>query len=229
MARMRLAGLVSAVIAVCAAAPASAHFPQHVDATVVPNGTVSETSSAIPDTATSATVTVKPPAADAGDFFTGVATTIAKLGSKRERVLTCVSIYKALGDAFDDPQDPEKAQSSLRLLFLAACLELAFQDNPAAPARAVAAAACPVTPTTTPIRITHTSAGFAIHFRGKRTRPKRPALEVTCRRVGGALKITMRPRSRRRSLRSVAGPKLSIGFYNHGSAAVPMRTTFAVR
>lgn len=211
------------------ATPALAHWPQHVDATVQPNGTVSETSSTIPATATVATVTVKPPANQAGDFFTGVATQIAKMGSKRERVLTCVAIYKALGDAFDDPDKPENSSPTVRLLFMNACLELAFQDNPVAPARAVAAAACPVTTTTVPIKITRTSAGFTLRFRGKRTRPRHPALKVTCRRAGGALKITMRPRSHGRSLRSVAGPKLSIGFYNHGSIAVPMRTTFAVR
>lgn len=225
MARMRLAGLVSAVVTLCAAAPAAAHFPQHVDASVPVNGTVSETSSALPATAKSATITVKPTGGE--DLFGPMSTVMARMPTKGARLLYCVALYQAFGDQADDPIDQTRIGSELRALLLNACIELAVQNPPPPQARA-AAAACPVVPLNVPVKVSRTSAGYSVHVKGIAKRPGKSPLKVSCRHAGNALKIRLRPRSPGRTLRSVVGPELAIGFVNRGTAPLPIRTSFAV-
>jgi hypothetical protein len=64
---------------------------------------------------------------------------------------------------------------------------------------------------------------------GKVRKPDRRRLRVRCRRVNGTMQVKLRPRKRTRSLRSVVGRKLAIGFYNTGDKPVRMRTTFNVK
>ena len=224
---MRAAGLFVAALALTLAPPAAANFPQHVDATVQPNGTVSETSSTVPKTADSATITVEPKARDRYDFFTAVESVMATRATRKQRVLFCIGLYRDFVRNDEEEVDITVEEPALRLLFLAACLELALQ-NRAASAHA-AATSCPAVPISVPMKVSSTNGGYRITLDGTAKKPERRPLRVRCRRVGGAMKVKLRPRSRTRSLRSVVGRNLAIGFHNSADSPVRMRTTFNVR
>lgn len=225
---MRSACPLGAALALIIAVPAAANFPQGVDGKVQPNGTLTATSSTIPKSAKSATITVKPKADDRDDFFNTVESMLAATRSKRDRVLVCVGMYQGIVGLWGEEMSFAEAEPELGALFLRACLQVAFQNH-AANARA-AATPCPALPVSVPMRVSRTSAGYRIAVKGTAKKPRRRPLRVRCTRVDGAMKIRMRPRSRTRSLRSVVGRKLAIGFYNTGTRkAVRMRTTFAVR
>src|SRR5919107_3244460 len=99
---MRLACLLTAALVLTLAAPAAAKFPQHVDATVQPNGTVSETSSTVPKAADSAKITVDPDADDERAFFNDMFSTVAS--TKKARVLACVGLFAIFEDLEDDEE-----------------------------------------------------------------------------------------------------------------------------
>jgi len=224
---MRVACIVAAALAFALASPAAAKFPQHVDATVQPGGTVSETSSTVPKTAESATIAVTPEAEDRNPFLTGVRSMLAIVPSKRKRVLLCVGLYASFEHISSNDVDFIKESEELELLFLAACLELAFQ-NESTNARA-SATSCPAVPISAPMNVSRTSGRYRITVRGTAKKPTRRAVRVRCRRDAGTTRIKLRPRKRTRSLRSVVGRKLAIGFYNTSDKPVSMRTTFNVK
>ena len=215
---MRAACPLGAALALILAAPAAANYPQHVDA---------ETSSPLPKTAKSATITVKPKAGDADDFFDGVQSVLSATRSKKERLLVCIGMYQGVTGLWGEEMSFALEEPELGLLFLRACLQMAFQDQ-AANARA-AATPCPALRVGAPMRVSRTSAGYRIAVDGTARKPTRRPLRVRCTRVGGAMQIKLRPRSRSRSLRSVVGRKLAIGFYSASARRpVRMRTTFDV-
>lgn len=220
------ARVLATIVALVLAAPAAASFPQSVDATVPAGGTVRETSSALPPSAKSATITVDP--ASSGGLFDTLQVTLAAKVSRRQKVLYCVGMYRTLGEAFEGTDffgdDP-----SLQLLFLAACLEVALQDT-TPPAPRAASAGCPLSPTVTPIRVGRSGGRYTLRFRGTPRRARRGALVVRCKRSAGGMVLRMRPRSRKRSLRSVVGSKLALGLRNPDTdRSIAVRTTFAVR
>jgi len=226
---MRTRWVVAGILlALAVPAPASAHFPQSLDATAQPNGTVSETSSTLPGTAKQATVTVTPGAGQGDEFLNRVRTAFTVVPNRRLRQLFCVAI--ALAHAFIDfvQQDFQDGQAELRLLFLGACLELAAQQQDSRRARA-AASTCPATPLAVPAKITRVSGGWKLTVKGKVSKPRRPRLKISCRMVGTAMKIVVRPGKRGQSLRAATGGKLAIGFYNSGSKPVKLHTKFAVK
>src|SRR3954449_10676406 len=111
---MRLArpccALAVALALALVAAPASAHFPQAVDTNVSPGGGTSEvTSSALPPTAKSATITAKPSSAEDEEIFNRLTKTLSTSKSPKQRLLTCVGLYLALKQVAGDDETLEIA------------------------------------------------------------------------------------------------------------------------
>src|SRR4051812_41400266 len=119
---MRLArpccALAVAVALALAAAPASAHFPQAVDTNVSPGGGTSEvTSSALPPTAKSATITARPSSAGDEETFNSLTKMLSTSKSPKQRLLTCVGIYLTLKQIAEENETFEGADPSLQVLF----------------------------------------------------------------------------------------------------------------
>ena len=226
---MRVAPLLLvAALALTLAAPAAAEFPQHVDATAQPGGTVSETSSTVPKDAESAKIIVKPKAGDTNDFFTDVSSYLAKTPSRKQRVLFCVGFFKIFEDLEDDDEyNFSLTRDNFALLVLAACLQIALERQPTN--AGAAASSCPAVPASVPMNVSRSGGGYKITVEGKVKKPDRRRLRVQCRRVNGTMRVKVRPRKRSRSLRSAVGRQLAIGFYNTGDSPVQMRTTFNVK
>jgi hypothetical protein len=105
------------------------------------------------------------------------------------------------------------------------CLALAFSEPPASAGRAAASPPCGA-PVGVPIQISRSGSTYTVGAQGRTFKPRRPPLAVSCRRRGSALVISLRSRRRGRKLSGLLGPHLTIGFANHSSRAVHLRTTY---
>jgi hypothetical protein len=123
-------------------------------------------------------------------------------------------------------------------LGLQLCLYLVFTAQEKARAAAIAAPAAVAAPSanrcsmalvSVPIEVQRTSSGYAATFAGKTSKASSSPLKVTCRATGTGLDLKVRPASRHRKLRSLVGPKFSVGFSNAGGSPVRIRSTYTFR
>jgi hypothetical protein len=216
------------------AAPAAAHFPQSINSTLAPDGESIETSSPVPPTATSATITSSP--TDSGDAaaFNTIVKMLSATSSPKERLLTCLGLTLGLQQIYSDPGDEKYVlgDRSLQVLFMNACLQLAFGSLSAQSGTAAvpATASCPRTDFQTPMHVTRSGGKYQIVVTGKSTKPKkRSPLVTVCKRKGAGIQITLKPRLRKKKLVQVLGNKLSIGYLNPSNGkTLTVHTTFAV-
>jgi hypothetical protein len=192
------------------------------------NGTGEIATSDLPPTANEASVDVEP---TNGNVVVGLVFALAEQPDLHARLVTCISVFLASRSpkggsvnkyTLNDP--------SLAVLFLNACIELAVefsQPTGVAPA-ADAAAGCTAPVIATPIQITHVGGRYSATVGGKVSKPRRAPLLVSCRRHGRGFVLKVRPRARHRTLRQVVGRTLGLGFANHGTHAVGVRTSFSV-
>jgi hypothetical protein len=100
---------------------------------------------------------------------------------------------------------------------------------PAKDAANSASAACAQLDVAIDAQLTRSRSGYRAHVTGTVQRASvRSALAISCRRVGTALRLTIRPRRRGRTLKQVRVTKLSVALYNPTNASVAVRTTFTV-
>jgi hypothetical protein len=162
---------------------------------------------------------------------------LSTLPSKGAKFLHCLGFSLSPFPYPNQIEDFDEAASTLFLLFLNACLQIAFdldkQSAASAPAPfAVAAAPKPCSRLGMQIGITITKANgkFHMHVKGttKKWSGKAPAV-TTCQIKNKGVSLTLKPRLKGKTLRKAVGPKLGIGFVNHGSKPVTVKTTFAVK
>ncbi len=229
---VRVCCLVALALAL-GAAPASAHFPQSIDATVAPNGESIEASSPVPATATSATITSTPSSAEDETIFNNVTKVLASSNSPKDRLLSCIGMYLGLVQAYGTDSSYERSDPSLQLLFLNACLSIAFglqQQARTSALAGTAAAGCPRQDFRAPMKVTRRGGKYHLKVSGKSAKlKKRSPLVVVCKHKGTGVQITLKPRSRRKKLKQVLGSKLTIGYLNPANGnTLTIHTTFAV-
>ena len=206
----------------------AAGFPSSIDVSVPAGGGAQVTSPSLPPTATELTVTATPAAGTSTDEFDAVAKELAPLGSFKSRFLRCLEFY-TLYARIEISEDFSTSGQALAPLFLNACLEVAAQLS--APAKATGAAAgCPQTGRSIPIKITKTAGKYTLHVHGKPRVTRKLPLIVTCTRSGGGIQLDVRTRKPGLPLTRVVGPTLSIGYLSPSGSSSPavVHTAFAI-
>jgi hypothetical protein len=77
-----------------------------------------------------------------------------------------------------------------------------------------------------PVQISRSGSRYTISANTTVSRAKRAPLAVSCQAKGKGLVIKLRTRKRGRKLRSVVGPKFSIGYSNQSKHSVGVHATF---
>ena len=237
---MRVGGRVRVVVVLAVlavslvvAGSASGNFPQSISQTIPGGGESSATSSTLPPTAMSATITVKPSSSADNAVFSDLTEMLSATPTRGARVLTCVALYFLAKQFFGEDEDSELSDPSLQLLFLRACLQLAVnisqQQHGALASQA--SAACPQKRVAVGMRVTNSGGTYHLHVKGTTRRPKgRSPLVVSCRRLGAGLQISLHARARGTPLAQVVGPTLGIGLFNPPSGrSAHVSTTFSVQ
>lgn len=229
------------LLLVWTASPGHASFPQTARQTIAGPGMGSVTSSDIPPNTRSATFDVQPQ--DGGENFDDLVismanTTFPKLQKIKNRTVKAAVGCQVLSFALasiSTAMDPSVSGASAQKLFMRICLELAFESAknraPAARAgtlRGVSAQACRSLARTVRVSVRWTGGTFTA-TQAKVSKPKaRPPLVITCKPKGRGVRITLKPRSKKKKLRSIVGNQVGINFANATDAPVKIRTTISV-
>jgi hypothetical protein len=218
---------------------ASAHFPQSIDNTIPADGEGASTSSAIPSTARQGTIAAVPATAGDDAGFKALGLELSTLPTKGAKFIHCLGFSLSnipYTGSFDE--DASETAPTLFLLFLNACLQIAFDiDHQAAKAFTAAPSSTSATPKPcfrlgiqVAITITKANGKFTMHIKGttQKWSGKGPAV-VTCQVKNHGAFMTLKPRLKGKTLRKAVGPKMGIGVVNPGSKPVTVKTTFAVK
>jgi hypothetical protein len=194
-------------------------------------------SAALPASSTEATVDITPDQAakqfdQLATVFVAEFPSLKRLSVKSKRILTCVFMTAGTlvntwsGESF------QETNPALQLLFLDMCLKIAL-SLPVTPALATAgAAAAGCSQLQGSIGVTGSRSRGAVHVvvnGTPRSATARPPLAVSCRAHGSGIRMTVRSRKRGRSLRQLAGPRLTFGFVNRGTRPIPLHAKISVR
>jgi hypothetical protein len=236
--------LIGAIAVAAIAAPGSsgrsspprahaAGFPSSINVAVPPGGDASVVSPALPPSATQATVTAAPTNAAGADPFAALTSVFAQLPTRGARFVQCILIYQDLVNVTDGDYVFGLDDPTLQLLFLHVCVQMALRlpTSPVQGARA-AAAGCSEIPRAISITISKSGGMYHAQVSGVTHKPSgRLPFTVACRHRGSGLQFTVKPRKRGRSVRSVVGPTLGIGYASHATtgASVSVHTGFAVK
>jgi hypothetical protein len=217
------AALAAAVLALTASA-AGAKLPASITIDIPPGGSATMTSPALPPTATKATVEIAP---REDSMLRNLRVAFATIRSKKARLLGCL-IFATAGFAGKEVASISAIEDSLQALFLSACIELA-RGTPFQEQARTAAAGCGGGGLGVPMTISGTKGRFELAAEGT-PRARRSPLVGRCRRVGGALRLTLRGRRRGVPIRRIVGRKVSVGVANASPATGgPVTTTFDAR
>jgi len=200
---------------------AHASFPSSIETTVAPGGNASIASPTLSPTMKSATVDVAPAEPDQEQFFENMQVVLSLQPTPGKRLLMCIGLYINVAHGIDESvelQFPEQVHP-LAVLLLSSCLELAAQIDRAAqqapPAATSAAAKCRRIATQIGAKFTRVGRRYRATIEGTPTKlKKRGRLKVTCKRKAAGFTMKVRPTAKRKSLRSVVGPRLRVGVYN---------------
>jgi hypothetical protein len=166
-------------------------------------------------------------------FFDAVTESLTAKPTLGARVITCVLVYANLKAYPDSTIGFSLKDPFLQDLFLQVCLRMAFILSPPPPPAAdlarPAAGSCGMTSKADGITISRSGSGYSATVSGKTHKPKRRSpVIVTCKRSGSSLTISVRPRSRKATLKQVIGPKLSLGVLNPSSRSGKLNISFTV-
>jgi hypothetical protein len=231
MSRALLTSLVAVLCSASLAARADASFPATVKTTVAPGGSAQIGSPTLPPDAKRASVDIAPADGKAG-LFEKLQIMFAGTKSKKTRLLTCVYLYAVASSVTTDESSPvsfKGADPSLAFLLLAACAQMALQIPPDSTASAAAASPCDQAKRAVAIEVTKASGAYhaEIDAPSQRTTRKVP-LRIACRPRGAGVRLKVRPRSRRKTLRQVVGPSLSLGILSPPDAedSIAVKATY---
>jgi hypothetical protein len=188
----------------------------------------------LPSNATQGSIAVQPLSGDDLNSFNEMIGAVvdtfpntAKLSKKGQATLGCV-LMSYLNIA-NQPQDHIFTFNDLNLqaAMLDVCLQLARSlPGPARDQAGAARAACGRIDAAVTVRVTHSRSGYHVTTVGPSGRISRPGLNVSCRRSGEGLLISVKPRNRRQTLPQAGAPELGIAYNNPSKKTVRLRTTF---
>lgn len=220
------------MLALGLAGPAAANFPASVETTLPPGGTAQITSPALPAAAKQASVDIAP-TGGRKPIFERLQILFATTKSKKARLLTCIYLYAVTSNSLTDPETPVSFQGtdqSLAVLFLAACAEIAEQTVADPSAASAASSPCKQAKRSAPIAVRSTGSGYSVTIDGTSKRTNRAVpVRVVCKPKGSGVRLTVRPRSPKKTLRQVVGPTLGVGLASPADAAgsVAVKATYA--
>ena len=226
--------VVSAVLALALAAPsADAFFPQTTTGSVPAGGYGTVGSSPIPKNAKSAVISAQANVANADNdrVFNKLAKVLSS-GTRGQGVVFCAITFALVSGGADLDSTDSKTHAELAYLLLNACIEMALQlgSKPAANPARISAAGCPRVDLAVPVKITRSAGKYRLKGTGKPKRSRRSPLVVSCRKTRHGFRMRLRPRSPKRSLRSVVGKKLTLGYVNPAdNKTVNVKTTIDVK
>jgi hypothetical protein len=201
---------------------------QSITGTVPAGGSTTHSSGTIPADATKATITSKPAKGQSPDFFDSLPKVLAAGKTPGKRFLVCITIYAIATDSIpNETLSFKEASRELALLLLGICLTMAAEINQAQPAAHAAATGCPRLSAGVPVAIKRVGGKYQATVKGT-PRKAKGALRISCKRSGNGIKIRMRTRSRKQTLRKVIGKKLELGYLNPSGASARVTTTFDV-
>jgi hypothetical protein len=226
---MRALLLAAAVVLLSAAAPAQAKLPSSIEATMVPGGSLAVTSPPIPPGLMSLDIEAaqkrQAEEDERANLSLAVVGVLLSKPDRKARLVTCGAIAeKLLEEAIFEGISAEGA--SFAVLFLRVCVQMAKTLAPGTPFQSAGAAATSCKRLTATVRIKVTRAGAGYNASVVRRVKRRAPLRTSCRRTASGFRIKVRPTSRRKTLRQVAGPTVGIGFANTGGSSLTVRTTF---
>lgn len=211
-------------------------FDSQVSATVPPSGTATFTSPTLDRDTRQVTLTVK---SEDDEEFERMAFYLShRRLSKGKKLQTCIRMHRLAlqgwRSTFID-YELKLENSEKALLTFITCMHIArliqiLEEESGPPTRTYRAAGCAVQPAAFPMKVKQTPSGLTVSGQGKGKNPKKGGpLKVTCTKVGGAMVMTVRPRAKGKSLRSVIGPKVSIGVQSDLHAENSADVTVAFR
>ena len=227
--------LVTAAAFLLLAGTASAKLPAKINGTLPAGGTATFTSPPIEPGAKTMAVDVTSTDPETR-FINKVQVLLTAAPSPKDRFITCVSIYRNMtrtavvnAESVSITYKPDVLAS----LFLAACLEMAAEisrgGSGGPPTASAAQSGCPApVGFRVPVKLTGSGARRGAKVSGEPTPVRRTALKIACKPKGNGYVMRVRPRNPRRTLRSVAGDRLRIGFLSAADATkpVPLSLTF---
>ena len=167
------------------------------------------------------------------DTLIDVAFALSEIPTPSRRIVACALMTYGNNPA-KEVVTLTQSDPSLQLLFFAICIQLAQRLPPrpsvAADMARASGPACSEQRTAVPVKITRSGRGYRAVVNGSTFTPRtRSKVIVTCRRKGGGLLISVKPRKRGQSLRQAVGPTLGVGIANLGKKPAPIRATFTVK
>ena len=216
------------------------------DVTSPPGGDAIQTTDTVPSLAKATSLIMEPFTTDElADFdnlwesvsfsypqFRGIKTE-TPAGRVVARVITCAIISRNIGNVYGAFTKGGKVTSSVagdnaNAAVLAMCIQAAVTGQHAAGVAADAASGnhCSTGVVSFPVQISRSGSRYTVSANTTVSRAARPALAVSCQAKGKGLVIKLMTRKRGQKLRSVVGPKFSVGYSNQSKHSVGAHVTF---
>jgi hypothetical protein len=211
------------------------------DVTTPPGGSAIETTDTVPSLSKAESLIMQPfstdELADFDNLWDEVAVGYPKLAGINNvtvrRVITCALISRAVGNiygAFSKGGMVTKsvAGDNANAAVLAMCIQAAVTGQQAVGVARDAASSnhCSTAVVSFPVQISRSGSRYTISANTTVSRAARAPLAISCQAKGKGLVIKLRTRKRGQKLRSVVGPKFSIGYSNQSKRSVGAHVTF---
>jgi hypothetical protein len=151
-----------------------------------------------------------------------------------QRIIACAFISALVNNGVESDQGYTftEADPVFETLTLNVCLRiaLALSGLHAADVAAAGSSRCSMAVHAVAVRITKTRAGYAgnVNGRSHKTTLRHAPAVVSCRRTRRGFELTIRPRTRGKTLRQAVGPMLGMAYLNPTSHPLHVRTSFIV-
>lgn len=228
--------LLAAVLASAAGAFGPTGGTENGSLTLPANGDGQAQTSALPSKVKQATVTVSPDTSSDDTVFDKLYTILSNKPTFGARAVSCVLGYASLVNGTSGtPASFTSNEPTLQLLFLHVCIQLALlmsiQQSGQTMHGLVQAAdgRCPLTKQAVHVTITRSGSGYSATASGTSYTPKSVGFRVSCARTAHSVRFSLRPNSRKASLKSAVGPMLGIGFLSGSSSPGTVRFSFTVK
>jgi hypothetical protein len=211
------------------------------DATPPAGGSATQTTDTVPSLSNAESLIIQPfttdELADFDNMWDEVAVGYPKLGAINNvtvrRVITCAIISRGVGDIYGALSKGGMVTKSVagdnaNAAVLAMCIQAAVTGQQAVGVArsAVAANQCSTAVVSLPVQISRSGTRYTVSANSTVSRAARAPLVVSCQAKGSGLVIKLRTRKRGRKLRSVVGPKFSVGYSNQSKHSVGVHATF---
>jgi hypothetical protein len=151
-----------------------------------------------------------------------------------QRIIACVFISALLNNGVETDQGYQFTETDpvFETFTLNLCLRiaLALSGFHAADVAAPASSGCSMAVHAISVKITKTRGGYTgkVNGRSHKTTLRRAPAVVSCRRTRKGLELTIRPRTRGKTLRQAVGPMLGMAYLNPTNHPLHVRTSFIV-